>query len=223
MATKMYKGADLHCYYQRNIDWSKVAESNLEFFIVQISRGSDPLVKMVDGVQYRPDSQISGVRSIGRMLGGYHFCTATGGSPEEQAATFAGELRRWCALDIPPMFDVEGSGGFDPRDLSTHQFVMRFYRAMGLLGFPMMGIYSNAYFLQNLDMELHTIPGLLVWAADYATLIDGTPAPLRFYDGPCDVRQYSSKGRIEGIGPEFVDLDHSDLGFTRFWPGAVAS
>lgn len=218
MATKLYLGADLHCYYQRNIDWPMVAQTDLKFFYVQISRGNAPLVRVVDGVTYTPGSQIAGVRSIDRMLGGYHFCTVDS-SPEQQAAVFAGQLRMYCALDIPPMFDVESTGGFDGSAPAAHEFIVRFYNAMRRLGFPVMGVYSNAYFLSQVDADPVVLnkEGLLVWAADYAANSDGTPAPLRYYTGPVDIRQFSNKGNVAGIGPGFVDLNQSDMGFMRFY------
>lgn len=220
MTLRTYRGADLHCYYQREISWSTVDQSDLKFFIVQISRGDAPLSRVVDGKRYVPDSQIAGVRQIDRMLGGYHFCVKDLGSPEQQAAVFAGELRRWCALDVPPMFDVEGPGGFAPEEIDTAQFIFRFYRAMVQLGFPTVGLYSNAYFLSRIGLDLRKMRGLLVWGADYQVDAQGDPLPIRYYDGPVDVRQYSSKGQIPGIGPEFVDLNRSDLGFLRFYGAA---
>lgn len=218
MPTLQYRGADLHCYYQRQIDWNQVNATELMFFIVQISRGSAPLTRAVDGVTYTPESQVDGVRSIARMLGGYHFCLAHDKSPERQAATFSAELHRWGALDFPPFFDVETSGEFVIEDPQTGMFCQRFAREMRRQGFRHVGIYSNAYALSKLGMERWEIPGLLVWAADYGTLNDPTkPVPdLRYYTGPHDIRQYSSKGTISGIGPGYVDLNQTDLGFLRF-------
>lgn len=208
------KGADLHCYYQRSIDWTEVGKSDLQFFYVQISRGGEILLVTRDGMTYSPGSQIEGVRKIRRLLGGYHFCTDDY-SPELQAAVFAGELRRWGALDLPPVMDLENP--FTADDPWTVEFGARFLRAMRQQGFGQVGIYGNAYFLSKIRPLAWDVPDLVVWVADYGPKNDPASTPeLRYYSDAYDIRQYTSKAIVPGIGPSYVDLNRSDLTFLRF-------
>jgi GH25 family lysozyme M1 (1,4-beta-N-acetylmuramidase) len=212
--SKQSEGVDMHPVYQRACDWPTIDESNVDFFIVQLSKGGRPLAQDFEGVTYTPDAIVRGVRSLHgrRKLGGYHFAL-NDVSPENQAAVFAQELQRHGALDMPPFLDLEKPFTYD--DPWTIEFGKRFLLGLKRQGFPLVGIYGNAFFLSSIKPHQWGIPGLLVWGADYA-MTDGVPNPLRYYDGPLDIRQYYNKGKIPGIGPEFVDLNRSDLGFLRF-------
>jgi GH25 family lysozyme M1 (1,4-beta-N-acetylmuramidase) len=207
------RGADIHAYYQRGTNWPLVGQSDLGFFYVQLSRGAGPLARVVDGVTYTPDSQCDGVHSIGRLLGGYHFATRDA-SPETQAAVFASQVRRFGAYGLPPALDLEDP--FGPADPDTIPFGKRFLRALRSQGFPMVAIYGNAYFLSKIQPHTWGVPGLVNWAADYAVDAAGKPAPLRYFTGPLDIRQYSSTGQVPGMGTGFCDLNESDLAFLRF-------
>jgi lysozyme len=212
--SKQFRGVDMHPVYQRECDWPTIGKSDLDYFIVQISRGETPVKILFENEYYTSDSIVRGVRSLpGRKkLGGYHFALNTA-PPEIEAAVFAQELYRHGALDLPPMLDLEKP--FTYADPWTVEFGKRFLLALKRHGFPLVGIYSSAYFLSQVKPHEWGIPGLLVWGADYAATA-GVPNPIRYYDGPLDIRQYSSQGKIEGIGPGFVDLNQSDLGFMRF-------
>ncbi len=198
-------GADLHAVYQREIDWPKVATSDLEFFWVQLSRGGGPLRRTVDGVLLTPDAQCDGVHTIGRKLGGYHFATMAP-SPERQAAFLAAEVRRQGAFGLPPALDLEAE--FNEQTLpESRVFAQRFIRAMAQQGFPRIALYSNAYFLSKLAPQNFDVDDLVIWAADY-----GTTEQVRFYPGPVHVRQFTKTGHVEGI-TGYVDLNRSDLAF----------
>jgi lysozyme len=211
MAT--FRGVDLHAVYQRTIDWPRVAQSDLVFFYVQVSRGAGVLEREFEGKLYTPDSQCEGVHSIGRLLGGYHYATRDA-SPERQAALLANQVRKFGAYGLPPALDLEKP--FAPDDPDTVDFGRRFLTALRQHGFGQVTIYSNAFLLGKVKPDTWGVPGLVIWAADYATDAKGDPAPLRYFTGPVDIRQYSSTTRIDGIGPEFVDMNRSDLAFLRF-------
>lgn len=207
------RGVDLHCVYQRVIDWPTVARSDLAFFYVQLSKGRAALAREHEGVLYTPDAQCEGVHSLGRLLGGYHYATREA-SPEWQAALLASQVRRFGAFGLPPALDLEEP--FGPDDPDTIDFGRRFLIALLQHGFSLVALYGNAFFLSKIKPETWGVPGVVSWAADYGVDAAGKPVPLRYYTGPVDIRQYSSKGQVDGIGPGFVDLNQSDLAFLRF-------
>ena len=61
------------------------------------------------------------------------------------------------------------------------------------------GIYADVDWMKN-EMEMSRIPSdVLVWCADWHGKLD--------YKGRCEMRQYTSKGTIAGIGSGSVDLN----------------
>jgi GH25 family lysozyme M1 (1,4-beta-N-acetylmuramidase) len=211
--SKQFRGIDIHPIYQREIDWPQVRSTNLvDFAYVQVSRGGSLFKQDFEGKTYTSDKQVLGAFEIGLKLGGYHFAL-NDVPPELQAATFATEVYKFGLLGLPPMLDLEKPFVHD--DPWTVTFGKRFLSALIQQGFPQVCIYGNAFFLSKIRPHEWGVPGLVIWGADYA-MTDDVPNPIRYYDGPLDIRQYSSQGKIAGIGPGFVDLNYSDLAFLRF-------
>lgn len=198
-------GIDIHPYYQRSIHWPTVANGPVRYVWVKVSDGGTRYLKTVQGITYRPDGQVAGARSVGLPVGGYHYAQFSP-SPEAQADVLTTEVRRVGALGLPPALDLEDP--FVP-GAGAREFAIQFLRRLQANGFGRVAIYANTSMLANIRPDAWNIPDLLIWAADYGTNNGGRNPDLRPYTGRADVHQYTSRGQLAGIGPEFVDLNES--------------
>ena len=71
----------------------------------------------------------------------------------------------------------------------------------------LVGLYSSASYLENLvDDEIKD--KYIIWVAQWGKNIDKPK-----YNGKWDIWQYSSKGHIDGVQSQNVDLDFSNKNF----------
>lgn len=198
-------GIDIHPYYQRFIHWPTVANGPVRYVWVKVSDGGTRYLKTVDKITYRPDGQVAGARSVGLPVGGYHYAQFSP-SPAAQADVLTTEVRRVGALGLPPALDLEAP--FVP-GAGAREFAISFLKRLRANGFGRVAIYANTSMLANIRPDAWNIPNLLIWAADYGANNGGRNPDLRPYTGRADVHQYTSRGQLAGIGPEFVDLNES--------------
>lgn len=108
-------------------------------------------------------------------------------------------------IDGCVFIDMEHRGEYDKSDylssLSKAECTDRALYAIEEItraGFNV-GIYADVDWMEN-EMEMSRIPGnVLIWCADWHGELD--------YHGRCEMRQYTSKGTIAGIGTGSVDLN----------------
>lgn len=182
-------GIDIHPVYQKSINWSRL-DPKVEFVWLKVSDGGSAYKKMVDGILYTPDSHAAGIKSAGRLGGGYHYAEFSP-TPETQAAVLAREVKRLGLTDLCPALDIEAP--FTPGAVAN-DFAKRFINALMGQGFNKVAIYGYTAMLQNMRPDLWNVPGLIIWAA--------RPAPvgeLGMYKGRTDVHQYTSAGSVTGV------------------------
>ncbi|WP_158885093.1 glycoside hydrolase family 25 protein [Amycolatopsis anabasis] len=183
----MALGLDIY-RYQQVTDWRVVRGHGVSFVWVKLTDGGGP-------APVRGDRQVSGARSAGIPVGGYHFAQ-TSPSPERQAEILISEVRRLGADGLVPMLDLEKP--FVP-DRAAREFGVRFCRRVAELGYQP-GVYMNNSFAKALRPDTWDTRPVL-WIARYGA----RPA----YGGPYDVHQYSDTGRVPGIRAQGVDLNES--------------
>lgn len=198
-------GIDIHPYYQRFINWQTVANTAVRFVWVKVSDGGSAYRKTVRGVTYRPDGQVAGARSVGLPVGGYHYAQLAP-SPEAQADLFTAEVHRLGALGLPPALDLESP--FVP-GVAARDFAIAFLRRLKKNGFGRVAVYANTSMFATIRPDQWDIDGLVIWAARYGPNNGVRHEGLRPYGGRADVHQYTSVGKVPGVGPEFVDLNES--------------
>lgn len=197
-------GIDIHCYYQRAIDWATVGRGPVKFAWIKVSDGGRAYTKTVDGKTYRPATQVAGAHSVGIPVGGYHYAQLSP-SPEDQADLLTAEVRRLGATGLPPALDLEAP--FVPGK-AAREFAIRFLNRLRHNGFPRVTVYANTSMFAAIRPDTWDIGGLLIWAADYGAN-NGTRNPdLRPYTGRADIHQYTSAGSVAGIVGR-VDLNES--------------
>lgn len=185
-------GIDVHPYYQRGARFGEAYDAGVRFAWIKVSDGVSAYTKTVHGVTYRPDDMVGPAQRAGIKVGGYHYAE-TAPSPEIQAVTFAAELRRLRATDIPPALDIESP--FVPGTVAK-QFTGRFVAEMIRQGFARVAVYANTSMMASLDIPSYPAQQLIVWCA--------TPGPAgqwanSHYSYRADVHQYTGSGSVAGI------------------------
>jgi GH25 family lysozyme M1 (1,4-beta-N-acetylmuramidase) len=201
----MAVGMDISPRYQRGINWSNVDYSDdgtrgVRYCWVKVSDGGasyswfDSL-----GVRYDAGRPVAGAKSRGIPVGGYHYAQLSP-SPETQADLLVGEVRRWGALGVAPMLDLEAP--FKP-DGFAKDFGIRFCKRVAAAGLRP-AVYMSASDARILRPDQWGIPGLVIVIARYGGVPEAPGSGQ--YLGRYDVHQYSSSGTRGGVN---VDLDDS--------------
>lgn len=185
----MAVGVDVHCYYQRGINWSQV--SGVNYVWVKVSDGGGAYTKTVNGVTYRPDTMIQGAKSRGIPAGGYHF--AQPGDPRAQADVLIREVERLGATGLLPALDIE-----DPFPVGqARAFGEAFCNRIRERGYRPVVYTGDAYAATIRPADWASQP--VLWIARYGA----KPKNTRY-----DVHQYSSSGSLPGSAGA-VDFNES--------------
>lgn len=186
----MAVGVDLHCYYQRGVNWAQV--SGVNYVWVKVSDGGAAYTKTVSGVTYRPDTLVRGAKSQGIPVGGYHY--AQPGDPRAQADLLLREVARLGATTVLPALDIEDP--FQPNQ-AARTFAEAFCNRIRERGIRPV-VYMSDSFAKVLQPASWASQPVL-WIARYGS----KPVNTRY-----DVHQYSSSGSLPGSASA-VDFNES--------------
>ncbi len=185
-----YKGIDVS-FYQGDIDWTRVAESGIEFAMIRASYGSD-------GVDPQFANNMQNIESTPIARGAYHFCYAL--SPEEaviEANHFLNTVSPY-KFNYPLVLDLEYEPLLSLGRETLNNIALSFCDTVERAGYYTM-IYANLNWLVNyLDMDV--LNRFDVWLAQWG------PKPT--FSGNFGIWQYSSTGTVNGINGD-VDMDIS--------------
>jgi lysozyme len=177
-------------YYQGNINWAQVKTAK-DFAIARVSDGSYLDTKF--------DQNWAGMKAAGIIRGAYQFFEP-GQDPTTQANIMISKMVGFGPGDLPPMLDMEVTGGQSPATITAkiHTWVNKIKAATGRT--PL--IYTGKYFwdpnVQTNDFA--TFP--LVIAAYVKPNCPNTPNAWNKWA----MWQYSSSGSVPGISGN-VDMD----------------
>lgn len=200
----MTRGVDIY-RYQTVTDYQALSRS-VQFAYVKLTDGRGPAV-------VRGDRQVNGCRGAEIPVGGYHY--AQPGDPKVQAQVFIAELRRLRALDLAPALDLEEPG----LRAGARDFGIKFCHEIARAGYRPC-VYLSASWAGELRPDRWGIPGLVVWVAAYgrnsgrAYTAELARDVRRYYEGPYDVHQHTSRATVPGIRGE-VDLNWALTGVPR--------
>ena len=169
------------------LSWSAVKASGQAF----------AFVKATEGAAYTNPyfaSDWAGTRNAGLLHGAYHFARPSVGSAVSQARRFvavAGTAR--AQGDLPPVLDLEQSGGLSPAQLSTWttQFLTETSRLTGRT--PIIYTYPN--FWRTAMAGTRAFTGYPLWIASYTS----ASTPLMPAWSKWTFWQYSSTSTVAGI------------------------
>lgn len=186
------KGIDVSAFNGR-IDWQKVKDSGIEFAILRIGYGMYENQKDTSF-----DYNYSECKRVGIPVGAYLYSYA---QSVEDARREADVTIRWLngkKLDLPIYYDLEDRSqihlGREVLDEMCITFCNTIEKAKHWAG-----IYTNKYWATTIISGKELGRRYTYWIADYSEELD--------YDGPYDMWQYTSRGRVDGINTS-VDLDY---------------
>ena len=180
-------------YYQGDIAWSRVRRAGVGFAFIRVSDGAT-----IADTKFA--ANWSGAKRAGVLRGAYQFFRPDE-NPIAQANVLIAELRKRGAGELPPVIDIEVTGGL-----------------------PLSTVATNArLWIEHVRSQLgvepivYTNPGMwrwggatelgrqLLWLAHYTHACPTVPPPWSRWT----FWQYTDNGRVDGIdGP--VDLDVFD-------------
>ena len=196
----MLKGIDIS-YHNGEIDFSKV-KSQVDFIIMRSGYGK----KTIDSKEVKFDIYYEEAKKNNIPTGTYWYSYAN--TPEEalvEAQTFLNKVKGK-KFEYPVFYDVEEKSILNQGKEIVSKIIKTFLEEVEKNGY-LVGLYSSASYLENLvDDEIKD--KYIIWVAHWGKNIDKPR-----YNGKWDIWQYSSKGHIDGVQSQNVDLDFSNKNF----------
>ena len=186
LSTSVLRGVDVSSYQHGTpIDWARVAASGQRFAIVKATESTG-----YTNPWYASD--VAAARAAGLVVGGYHFARPES-SATAQADAFATRLGRDVASELPPVLDLESTGGLAPADLVTwaHAFLDRLQARTGRV--PM--IYTGPSFWAGATGDSHEFTRYPLWVAHYETSSPRVPGGWPTWT----FWQYTSSSAVPGV------------------------
>ena len=181
--------------YQGKVDWPRVRASGVTFGVARIA----------DGITF-PDATFqgnyAGMRAAGITPGSYFFFEPAQ-DPTAQANLVLSALATagFAPGDLPPVIDVEVTGGQTPATIATRLRTMVTAVANGTGAMPM--IYTSPGFW-NRAVRSAEFGDLPLWVAHWNVACPNTPNGWSSWA----LWQYSSSGFVPGVQGD-VDLDQT--------------
>jgi len=188
-----YKGIDVS-NWSGSIDWESVANSGVEFVVIQASEGTfyrDPYLQ----------EDYNGAKENGLRVGFYHFFNpGSSPTPTEQARYFVDTISGLDA-DIKLVLDLEQTGGLGDYELTLQ--ALEFLREVESLSGLQAAVYTYTNFAQNNIYPGIGIEDYPLWIAQIDV---NAPQANRVWGSEYAGWQYSDTGKVPGISAN-VDLD----------------
>ncbi|MGQ4598012.1 GH25 family lysozyme [Nocardia sp. R6R-6] len=148
----------------RMIDWFAVKQAGHDFAMVKATEGLSYI-----NPYFLPDSVL--MRAAGMARGTYHYARPAL-PPEPQAAMYAAvALGQNGPLDLPPVLDLEDSGGLQPAALID--WTRRYLATVQALTRRVPIVYTYPNFWRTAMANTAEFAGYPLWIADYR----GNPQP----------------------------------------------
>jgi lysozyme len=221
--------------HQGEVDWFAVARSEVRFAFAKATEGST----FVDA---RFEQNWKGTGEAGLLRGAYHFARPNG-HPETQAAHFAAVVGTATFMELPPVLDIEVSGGLPPPRVI--EWTLAFVRtAESLLGSKLI-IYTGGLWRRELgNPDAPDLGARLLWTARYGRKEPVVPRPWRRWDiwqftdgqsgevvavpgvhGPCDCNRFRGElaelQALSGRTPASATVPAEPPLIENRWPGRV--
>ena len=176
--------------FQGNIDWNQVKASGIAWAYARIDDGTYMDTKF--------DQNWPAMKAAGVLRGAYQFFEP-GDDPGALADIVIQKMGPLGVGDLPPMLDMEVTGGQSPAVITAHihTWIDKVQAATGRV--PI--IYTGKYFW-NGNVGSADFAGYPLWIAAYVSPCPSTPDPW----GNWSMWQYNSNGSIPGISGN-VDVD----------------
>ncbi len=185
-----------------SIDWNAVKSAGVDYAIIRCGYRGSATGVLVEDQMFK--SNIQGAQAAGIKVGIYFFSQAVNDREALEEASLTLDLIRKYKITYPVFMDVEAANGrADGMDAASRTQVIRTFCETIRGGGYTAGVYANKTWLSS-KMNVGSLGSYRIWLAQYAA------APT--YGGRYEMWQYSSTGRISGIGQP-VDLNISYMSY----------
>ncbi len=147
-------------------------------------------------------SNYKNARAAGLDLGVYHYSYAKTVAEAKTEAYAMVDLLDGKKFEYPIVYDVEEASQAALGAIKMSAIVDAYCSILEDNGYYVM-VYSYAYFL-NGSLNSSITSKYDIWLAHY-----GVSSPNTTYKGDCQMWQYTSNGRVNGLGSEPVDLNYA--------------
>ncbi len=181
--------------HQGNIDWNKVKNAGIAGAMIRSGYG----VKNPNQIDKQFHNNLAGCKAVGMSYGFYHYSYAMNPAEVEREADFCLEIIAGSSPQYPVAFDMEESRQAALGKSVCADIVLAFCNKIKAAGYIPM-LYTNLNWSRNyIDMAKIDAAGIDVWMAQYNTQCD--------YTGNYVMWQYTSKGVVDGITANTVDMN----------------
>ena len=191
LITGYRKGIDISTY-QKNVDYQKLKEQNIDFAIIRCGYGKDKNQK-----DKMFETHYQGLKNAGIAVGTYlySYCTSLENSYKE--ANNCLEMIKGKSFELPIFYDLEEKRTADLGKNVVTQMAINFCNTIQQAGYKA-GVYANLNWFRNY-LNVNDLLPYYIWLAQWS---DKHSANFRV-----DFWQYTSKGQIPGINGN-VDLNY---------------
>jgi len=187
-------------YFRGAIDWNAARAAGIRFAFIRVSDGTtfhDP----------RFDANWAGAKNAGILRGAYQFFRPAQ-SATAQADLMIAAVGTPGPGDLPPVIDVEATGGLSPSAIAARvrTWVDRVANATGIT--PI--VYTGKYFWRDEVGGPTSFVTNPLWIAQYTSQCPDLPSPWTTWA----FWQHSERGRVAGISGD-VDLDRFNGSFAE--------
>jgi GH25 family lysozyme M1 (1,4-beta-N-acetylmuramidase) len=192
----MIKGIDIS-HYQKNPDFKRVKAAGIQFVMLKATEGVnyiDPCFK----------SNAAAAIAAGLPIGVYHFLRA--GSVENQVRDCLAAIKPY-KITWPVAVDVEHNELLATNRDKLTSMVLDFCARIKAAGYQPM-VYSNYnwfYSAKRLDVARIKAAGIPIWMAWYSNAKPDNTNRSNL----CDMWQYASDGKVDGITSNGLDMNVS--------------
>ena len=180
-------------YHNGEIDFSKI-KSKVDFIIMRSGYGK----KTNDSKEIKFDIYYNEAKKYNIPIGTYWYCYAK--TTEEallEAKTFLNKVKGK-QFEFPVYYDVEEKCTFETGKENVNNIIKTFLGEIEKHGYYC-GLYCSYNILQGIISD-EIKDKYEIWIANW-----GVEKP--FYERKWGIWQYTSKGHLDGIESEYVDLD----------------
>ena len=190
----MINGIDVSTH-QGKIDWAKVKKAGIDFAMLRSSFGWNS-----SGVDKQFFNNVEGCNANGIPFGAYHYSYALTPENARLEADFFLRIVKDTGVSLPLYLDFEDK---KQRALPVEKqvaIIEAFLERVTAAGYKA-GLYMSKNSLEVLKKRNEPLlEKYSIWAAQWNSHLT--------YSGNCDIWQYSSEGKVDGIATA-VDLDYS--------------
>ena len=179
-------------YHQGVIDWTSVRNAGIRFAFIRLSDGNN-----FDDPKFTENW--AAAKQVGIIRGAYQFFRPAE-NVTSQADKMITAIGTYEPGDLPPVIDVEATGGLSPSLVAARvrTWVDRVRTGLGVT--PI--VYTGKYFWRDQVGGATSFVTNPLWIAQYTSMCPDLPAPWQRWA----FWQYSNKGSVAGITGD-VDMN----------------